>query len=296
MASGRASALLGLLLLAAAGAGSAGGAEGVYVVEQGDTLSAIAQRYDTSVSRLARLNNLRDVHRLRPGQRLRVPAAAPRDITYVVKEGDVLSRIARDHRVDVHTLVAYNRLSTPDRLRIGDEIRIPVSGDAHSAPALPYELQRRLDRVGVRAGRWRYIVIHHSASRRGTIKGMDRFHREERHMENGLAYHFVIGNGQGIPDGKVEPGHRWTKQLQGGHMASAALNNTCIGVCLVGNFDETKPTRRQMDSLQALCTYLTRRCRLDASRLKTHQQINTRPTRCPGRHFPLAAFLRDFRG
>ena len=44
-----------------------------YVVRSGDTLSAIAQRYGTTVSELARLNNIRNPSLIYPGQRLQVP-------------------------------------------------------------------------------------------------------------------------------------------------------------------------------------------------------------------------------
>ena len=68
----------------------------------------------------------------------------------------------------------------------------------------------------------------------GTVKGMDRYHREVRHMENGLAYHFVIGNGSGMGDGDIGIGSRWTKQLDGGHLTSERQNQVSLGICLVG--------------------------------------------------------------
>ena len=46
-----------------------------YIVKQGDTLSAIAQRYKISVRELVALNNLRSKHRIRAGQSLRLPQA-----------------------------------------------------------------------------------------------------------------------------------------------------------------------------------------------------------------------------
>ena len=46
-----------------------------YIVKQGDTLSAIAQRYKISVQELVALNNLRSRHRIRAGQSLRLPQA-----------------------------------------------------------------------------------------------------------------------------------------------------------------------------------------------------------------------------
>ena len=48
-----------------------------HTVARGDTLSQIAMTYDTRVSTLVALNNLRSSHRIRAGQRLRLPAAGP---------------------------------------------------------------------------------------------------------------------------------------------------------------------------------------------------------------------------
>ncbi|MEO6121145.1 MAG: transglycosylase SLT domain-containing protein [Acidimicrobiales bacterium] len=60
---------------AAAGGGSpATAAPGVHIVVRGDTLSAVAERLSVSVAALAEANKIADVHRIRPGQRLTVPA------------------------------------------------------------------------------------------------------------------------------------------------------------------------------------------------------------------------------
>ena len=48
-----------------------------HTVQRGDTLSQIAQTYKTGVSTLVALNNLSSSHRIRAGQRLRLPAAGP---------------------------------------------------------------------------------------------------------------------------------------------------------------------------------------------------------------------------
>ena len=58
----------------------------------------------------------------------------------------------------------------------------------------------------------------------------------ENGMQNGLAYHFVIGNGTDTQDGQIEMGSRWLKQLQGGHVKNHYINEVGIGICLVGNF------------------------------------------------------------
>ena len=48
-----------------------------HTIARGDTLSEIAQTYDTRVSTLVALNQLGSSHRIRAGQRLRLPAAGP---------------------------------------------------------------------------------------------------------------------------------------------------------------------------------------------------------------------------
>src|SRR6266699_817390 len=114
-------------------------------------------------------------------------------------------------------------------------------------------------------------------------------------QENGLDYHFVIGNGHSMKDGEIAIGRRWTAQLDGGHLASEALNRKAIGICMVGNFDADRPTRRQMESLRSLVEFLLARCHLRADAVKTHQQINPIYTRCPGHNFPTKSFLEELK-
>ncbi len=112
-------------------------------------------------------------------------------------------------------------------------------------------------------------------------------------MENGLAYHFVIGNGSGMGDGEIGVSRRWTKQLAGGHLASEAQNQIALGICLVGNFDKHAPTSKEMASLRALVEALMARCNLTPRAVKTHQQINVVHTRCPGAKFPTKSFMES---
>lgn len=116
-------------------------------------------------------------------------------------------------------------------------------------------------------------------------------------MPNGLAYHFVIGNGSSSGDGEIEVGRRWTQQINGGHVASDYLNNIAIGICLVGDFDRDRPTAAQMQALRELLTYLRGRVGRSQGRLaqvRGHKEINPRPTSCPGKYFPTAAIRREF--
>lgn len=211
---------------------------------------------------------------------------------YVVKRDDTLSGIARRHDVSLAALLKANpKVEEADKIYAGQTLKIPGSGPA----VLQNQLVNELNKTSVPNRKWKYIVIHHSATDVGNAKSMDRYHREERHMENGLAYHFIIGNGKGMDDGEIVAGPRWTGQINGGHLVSESLNSKSIGICLVGNFDESRPTAKQLESLEALVIYLMKRCRLGTSAVRTHQQINTIHTRCPGRHFPTKDFLTDLK-
>jgi LysM repeat protein len=222
-------------------------------------------------------------------------ASAQADQFYSVRKGDTLTRLAKRYDVSVAELAARNRLRATDKLYIGQGLVVPGRSTDPGILTLPTAVRRELAGVRVTAGKWKHIVIHHSGTYMGTVKGMDRFHREERHMENGLAYHFVIGNGNGMGDGEIAVGHRWTEQLDGGHLRSDELNAVSIGICLVGDFEHARPTAKQMDSLRALIHDLLGRCKLGAGSICTHQQINTLYTRCPGRQFPTEAFLAEFK-
>lgn len=270
-----------------------------YVVRKGDTLSRIAQRHDVRVSVLAKVNDmsLKDV--IRPGQKLSIPDAKPPtgrtepDRVVVVKKNDTLTLIARVNGVEVRDLANANGISLKDHIYPGQRLKVPSGPVAAPVPDLAASVQRAIDRAPVRKGRWKYIVVHHSATAMGSAKGMDAYHRNKRHMENGLAYHFVIGNGRGMKDGEVFVGKRWSKQLQGGHLSKESLNQVSIGICLVGNFNNSAPTRKQIDSLEALLDALMRRCAVKVSAIQTHKQIQPKHTECPGRRFNLKAVKRQ---
>ena len=221
-----------------------------------------------------------------------------------MRRGDSIYSIARSYGLPPTVLAERNGLSKTFHVYTGQRLTIParstirpqppsddaaISHVAHSA--LPRSIQRAIDQAPIRPGRWQYIVIHHSGVNTGTVKAMDHYHREVRHMENGLAYDFVIGNGSGMGDGEIAVGPRWTKQLDGGHLASEAQNKIAIGICLVGNFDEHPPSRHELESLRALVEALMVRCHLTPRAVKTHQQINIVHTRCPGAYFPTRSFL-----
>ncbi|HHT9155361.1 MAG TPA: N-acetylmuramoyl-L-alanine amidase, partial [Candidatus Tripitaka sp. YC43] len=141
---------------------------------------------------------------------------------------------------------------------------------------------------------WRYIVLHHSATHEGSAARFDTFHREVRGWENGLGYHFVIGNGTDSRDGEIEVGKRWKKQLSGAHAGDSRYNRMGIGICLVGNFEEgDRPTRRQMKSLINIIRYLSQRYDIPRSSIILHKDVHD--TACPGKNFPYKKVMKSLR-
>ena len=67
-------------------------------------------------------------------------------------------------------------------------------------------------------------------------------HRRDNQWDE-LGYHFVIGNGTHTGDGQVEVGSRWGKQKHGAHCKTPDnyYNDHGIGICLVGNFENSNP-------------------------------------------------------
>jgi N-acetyl-anhydromuramyl-L-alanine amidase AmpD len=135
---------------------------------------------------------------------------------------------------------------------------------------------------------WRYIVLHHSASASGNYDQIDGAHREVLGLD-GCGYHFVIGNGSGSDDGKIEVALRWNNQKQGVHCRNARareVDEYGIGICLVGNFEQEPPSPSQIAATQALVGYLSQRYNIAPTRVTTHSHLAATPTVCPGKYFP----------
>ncbi|HMF45561.1 MAG TPA: N-acetylmuramoyl-L-alanine amidase [Candidatus Udaeobacter sp.] len=152
-------------------------------------------------------------------------------------------------------------------------------------------------RAPVKRRRWQFIVVHNSGTRQGNARVFDYYHRHVRRMQNGLAYHFVIGNGTSTGNGQIEVGDRWRRQINGGHVHSDYLNNISLGICLVGDFNRDQPTRAQLDACEELIRYLRDRCgktERGTIPVKPHRDINPPrwPTDCPGDAFPYSWFRR----
>ncbi len=136
-----------LVLLMAAALASPVAADGpmVYVVQQGDTLFGIAQRYQTTPDAIARLNNLPDRDALQVGQKLTIAAVGGGEVgaadapgapvgplrhsqpqrIHIVDSGETLSGIASEYSTTTEDLVRINGLSSAELISVGQRIILP---------------------------------------------------------------------------------------------------------------------------------------------------------------------------
>lgn len=95
----------------------------LYTVKRGDSLYSIAREYETTVDAILQLNNL-GTTALSIGQTLKIPKKTQSSLTYTVKKGDSLWKIANDFGVSVNSIIEANNLSGTT-LSIGQQLIIP---------------------------------------------------------------------------------------------------------------------------------------------------------------------------
>lgn len=107
-----------------------------YTVQSGDTLWEIAKKYKTTINEIASINDISNPNLIYPGQTLRIltnsinegsETRATGSITYTVKRGDTLSKIALAYGVTVNHIVQLNNIQNPNLIYPGEKLRITGS-------------------------------------------------------------------------------------------------------------------------------------------------------------------------
>jgi len=93
-----------------------------YVVQSGDTLSGIADKFGVSIATILWENKLTPRDFIQPGQKLIILPST--GITYVVKGGDTLARIAGNYNVTTDDIISWNPVAATSIAK-GDTLFIP---------------------------------------------------------------------------------------------------------------------------------------------------------------------------
>jgi murein DD-endopeptidase MepM/ murein hydrolase activator NlpD len=121
--------LVGLLLPAGQVVAQEGAPQGpVYIVQPGDTLWDIAQRFGVPWDELARANGIGDASQLAAGDELIIPGIQGIEgvlVTENIPFGEDLTSLSRRYQVPEETLVRLNHLSSPARLYSGASLIVP---------------------------------------------------------------------------------------------------------------------------------------------------------------------------
>ncbi|MBU3942901.1 M23 family metallopeptidase [Patescibacteria group bacterium] len=110
-----------------------------YTVEEGETLSSIAQKFDISLNTILIANDLTSKSSIKPGQKLIILPVT--GVIYHVKSGDTLGGIANSYKGKTSEIIEINNLSSEGDIFIGDILvipngKVPASKPA-SSPAIP---------------------------------------------------------------------------------------------------------------------------------------------------------------
>jgi LysM repeat protein len=117
-------------------ASTSSGSQGTapYTVKSGETLSEIADRFNTTTARLIQINRIGDPDLVMSGTRLQVPVTAQRSSPaaavnrnaseHVVQSGENLSLIAERYGTSVSRLVALNQLQDPELVAVGSRLKL----------------------------------------------------------------------------------------------------------------------------------------------------------------------------
>ena len=196
---------------------------------------------------------------------------------HIVGPGETLWRIAKMYDVSMASILSANNLRS-QTLKMGQRLRISNAAEIKPIIAL------------YPSHKWKYIIIHHSATDEGSSLAFHRSHLAKG-WDKGVGYHFVIDNRSGgKKDGEIEATPRWIKQLDGAHCKAADMNGKAIGICLVGNFVIESVSTRQMSSLTYLVKTLQKYYHIPSKNILAHGHVAGSSTHCPGKRFPWARF------
>ena len=180
--------------------------------------------------------------------------------------------------VETPTVRKTEKPDDEDELDLGKADIIPRSKWSLTAP-----IETRLEPMGKKTR----ITIHHEGMDREDFSSMSEVREQLRkvqsaHRNRGYAdigYHFLIDYNGRTWEGRPI-------KYQGAHAGNGDANRGNIGICLMGNFQEQRPARAQLASMQRLVHFLMEKYTIDDDHIYTHREMRVMyhlsDTDCPG--------------
>jgi len=130
----------------------------------------------------------------------------------------------------------------------------------------------------------RGIIIHHSLTKDGKTvdwDGIKRYHMQEKGWVD-IGYHAGVERISGVLTSLTGR----PLDMPGAHCVG---HNDCIGICVVGNFDQAAPDNETLRYAAALTAGYLRMFELPIATVEPHNKYA--PKSCPGLKFPFSYFL-----
>jgi len=234
-----------------------------------------------------------------PTRKKGAAAPAPTEITarLRVAKGGLERLVLRDD------LNAGQRKRADDGVALAEQLlaRGPAAAKATGLPVIARAtwgaLRAKPALMDRTAGAYSRLTVHHSADNDPVVldgttsrtyaamRDIQRAHMNGRDTHYGdIGYHYVID-----PYGRVLEGRELL--YQGAH-AKGDNNVRNVGICLIGNFDEEKPTEAALTALRRLLDDLRTRYGIARNLVYGHRDL--RSTRCPGE--ALSRWVISYRG
>jgi murein DD-endopeptidase MepM/ murein hydrolase activator NlpD len=103
-----------------------------HIVQEGETISNIAQKYGISVNTILWENNLSGYSIIRPGDKLTILPFS--GIKHKVAKGETLGKIAKKYSVDPEDVLEANKLVSATDIKVGQSLLIPGGKKIYAAP------------------------------------------------------------------------------------------------------------------------------------------------------------------
>ena len=118
-----------------------------------------------------------------------------------------------------------------------------------------------------------FIAVHHSQRKIDSIKRIRDLHIRINKWED-IGYHYLIDK-----KGKIHVGR--SEKFIGAHVFGH--NKNSIGICLIGNFDEEKQTKKQIKTLINFLKERIKQYKIRKEDILGHREFSGVTKTCPGK-------------
>lgn len=119
----------------------------------------------------------------------------------------------------------------------------------------------------------KFIAVHHSQRKIDSVKRIKDLHIKINKWED-IGYHWLIDKKGKLYEGRLE-------KFIGAHVLGH--NKNSLGICLIGNFDEETPTKKQMQTLIKFLKEKIKKFKIPVKNILGHREFSGVKKTCPGK-------------